>query len=348
MKFATNIAIALTTLTLVNAEEAPLDLVDTLNQDNLQESFRILLDDYIQPTQLSALEINRAALDGLLDRLGLGAELVERNGDDSSKEETFSTYHEILPGNTAYLRPAGFSGGELEKTDAALASFIEAKCQTLVLDLRVPMPNERFGEATRFLDRFCPPNTVLFKISKPGSSKPQLFTSKPAANSWPGETILLIDSDTGGAAEMVAAVIHHQRESVIVGQQTPGTTVQYQTVNVSEKAAIRFAVAEAALPDDSSLFQKGLNPTIKSLTKRDDKLAVFAASEKEGVAKFINDKERPVLNEAALVAGTNPELPYHLDKTAKRESEFDQIPLQDIALQRIVDFLKVRAFLEQE
>lgn len=346
MKIAATLIAAIPALSLSLAEE-PAKLVDTLDQTNLQESFRILLADYIQPSQLSPLEINRAALDGLLDRLGLGAELIARHTETPAESARFETHHEILDGNIAYLRPAAFTEADIEKIDAGIASFINSKCPTLILDLRVPMMDADFGSATRFIERFCPANTVIFKISKPGGEKARGFNSRPSSINWTGETILLVDQDTGGAAEISAAVIQTFRDALVAGVRTAGSTVQYQTINISETAALRFAVAEAVLPDDTSLFQKGITPSILTHTPRVKKLSVFAASGKEGTAKFVADVERPTLNEAALVAGTNPELPYLIDKTAGRPSSLDEIPLQDSALQRVLDFLKVRSFLTE-
>jgi hypothetical protein len=324
------------------------NLVDTLTQDNLQETFRVLLKDYIQPEQLSALEINRAALDGLLGRLGLGVELIPRATESPSYQTNHVTVAEIIEGNIAYLRPSAFSEVDLTKTDEALTKFAESACTTLILDMRSPMPDEDFSRSASFLNRFCPPSETLFKITKPGKTDPpQLFTSESATITWTGETILLVDAETSGAAEIAAAVIHHfHTDSLIVGQQTPGRTVQYQTFDITEATTLRFAIAEAILPDDTSLFQKGLTPKILTVTPPEPKHQIFKASEDSGMAKFVEEKEHPVLNEAALVAGTNPELPYLLDKSAKRESDVDKSPLIDTALQRTLDFLKIRKFLE--
>ena len=342
-----NIA-ALILLSLAAPLRSEESLVDTLTQDDLQTAFRTLLKEYIQPGQLSALEINRAALDGLLDRLGLGAELIPRTPAAPSFQSSHITISEIPAEKIAYLRPSAFSEEDLTKTDEALKKFAESACTTLILDMRSPMPDEEFSRSASFLNRFCPPNETLFKITKPGKTDPpQLFTSQPAPVHWTGETILLVDAETTGAAEITAAAIHHFHPgSLIIGQQTPGRTVQYQTLDITPDASLRFAVAEAILPDDTSLFKKGLTPKIQTLTPPEAKHQIFTTSEESGITKFVEEKEHPVLNEAALVAGTNPELPYLLDKSAKRPSDIDKTPLIDTALQRTLDFLKIRNFLE--
>ena len=52
------------------------NLIDTLNQSSLQEAFRLLTTDYINHNNLSELEINRAALQGILRRLDFDAMLL--------------------------------------------------------------------------------------------------------------------------------------------------------------------------------------------------------------------------------------------------------------------------------
>ena len=52
------------------------DPLDTIGMAGLQEAFRILRSKYIQKEDLTPLEINRAALQGVVDRLEFGADLV--------------------------------------------------------------------------------------------------------------------------------------------------------------------------------------------------------------------------------------------------------------------------------
>ena len=52
------------------------ELIDTLDQSSMQEAFRLLTNDYLHHTQLDDLEVNRAALQGMLNRLDFGAMLL--------------------------------------------------------------------------------------------------------------------------------------------------------------------------------------------------------------------------------------------------------------------------------
>ena len=80
------------------------------------------------------------------------------------------------------------------------------------------------------------------------------------------------------------------------------------------------------LPDGTSLFRKGLVPTIPAASNPDAKHRTFAAEPTEGVKKFIHSPERPRHNEQALVAGTAPELPFQLAESSGKPTEFDKPP----------------------
>ena len=64
--------------------------------------------------------------------------------------------------------------------------------------------------------------------------------------------------------------------------------------------------------------------------------------------EFLVQKQRPRLNEAALVAGTDPEIDYFLLRSNNKPTPWDKPPLQDRALQQAVDLLNATAFLNSD
>jgi hypothetical protein len=58
----------------------------------------------------------------------------------------------------------------------------------------------------------------------------------------------------------------------------------------------------------------------------------------KGVSEFVFETERPRLNEAALVAGTNPDLDA-AQAAQKNRGEKPPAQLRDVVLQRAVDFI---------
>jgi len=327
---------------------APLqEAVDLLDQARLQEAFRLLTREYIHHDQLDALEINRAALQGLLERLAFGAMLLTEE-ERSSRDSPHAFHRAEINAATAYLRFGRYNASEVEALDEALASFAGSdSLEHLVLDLRSPQATADFAIAAEILSRFRPPNELLFKIRRPGNERATLFVSSPVRSSWNKNLVILVDRDTGNVGEIIAAVLKRESECLIVGEATPGLTVEYRDVPLDEGLTLRFAIADVVLEDDSSLFQVGIAPDIETETPAEVKARVFRETEQGAeLADFVYFKQRPRMNEAALVARTDPELDFWLLRSAKRPTPWDQPPPLDRVLLQAVDLLDTTRFLE--
>ena len=322
------------------------ELVDTLEQANLQEAIRILLKGYIKRDHLDSLELNRAALQGLLERSGFGVTLVDRRTEADESLEPMKLVAEEISGTVAYLRPGALSATEIADAGDALKSFVNSGSQTLILDLRVPVRDASFQNAAKFLNHFCPPNELLFKIQRPGEQRPALYLSKPATPRWDGDLVVLIDGQTPPAAEAITAVLKRLRDPIIIGNPTPGKTVEYDKVIIGEEAHLRFAVAEVVFADGESIFRKGIKPDLETVFEPSDKAYVFDRSQTEGMKPFLFSKKQPRHNEAALIAGTNPELDYAIAKSAGRDTGYDTIPIHDRVMQAALDYLVTAELLE--
>ena len=322
------------------------ELIDGLEQGSLQEAFRLLRSEYIKHDDLDYLEINRAALQGMLDRLDFGAMLLTEKS-RSARNSAFRFYREKIDDDTAYLRFGRFEKSEIKQLDEAMADFTaDKKIDTLIVDLRSPQAQADFGIAAEILGRFRPPNELLFKIRRPGNDRPTLFISKPTKATWRRDIILLVDTETGNVAEIIAAVLKRQSDCLIIGEKTPGLTVEYRDVPIGEDRILRYAIAEVVLEDESSIFQKGITPDIPTPTSPKLKQAIYRETEKgRKLTEFLFQKQRPRLNEAALVAGTDPELDYYLLRSARKPTPWDKPPLQDRALQQAVDLLTTKDFV---
>ena len=321
-------------------------LVDTLDQAALQEAFRLLTNDYIQEEDLDALEVNRAALQGLLERLDFGAMLLSEKT-RAERDSPFNFHHARAHETIAYVRFGRYTEEEIGKFDTALKEYQADKAIThLILDLRSPQAQAEFSIASRLLSRFRPPNELLFKIRRPGNDRPTLFVSTPEAESCRLETILLVDRETGNVGEIIAAVLKRQSDYLIIGEKTPGLAVEYQDVPLGEDRILRYAIAEVVLEDDSSIFRTGIAPDLLTPTPLKAKADLFrAVDEGKSLTDFLVQKERPRMNEAALVAGTDPEIDYYLLLSQNKPTPWDRPPLQDRALQQAVDLLDTTRFL---
>lgn len=322
------------------------ELIDTLDQSSLQESFRLLTKDYINHEDLDELAVNRAALQGMLSRLDFGAMLLTEK-QRAARNSPFLFHHGLVNKQIAYLRFGKFNKAGVSSLDEALTEFAKQKeLQHLIVDLRSPQAQAEFSIASQILSRFRPPNELLFKIRRPGDDRPSLFVSKPASYNWRKNLILLVDHETGNVGEIIAAVLKRSSGCLIIGDQTPGLTVEYRDVPVAEDRILRYAIAEVVLEDETSIFQTGVTPDVNTPTLVARKHAIYRATDKGAkITDYLFQKQRPRMNEAALVAGTDPEIDYYLLRSNNKKTPWDDVPLQDRALQQAVDLLLTDAFL---
>jgi len=321
-------------------------LVDTLDQSALQEAFRLLTNDYIQEEDLNPLEVNRAALQGLLERLDFGAMLLTEKT-LAERDSPFAFHHARAHESVGYVRFGRYTEEEIGRFDAALGEFQGEKAIThLILDLRSPQAQAEFSIASRILSRFRPPNELLFKIRRPGNDRPTLFVSAPESQSCRLQIVVLVDRETGNVGEIIAAVLKRRTDCLIIGEKTPGLAVEYQDTPLGEDRILRYAIAEVVLEDDSSIFRTGITPDLLTPTSPKTKADLFRAIDGgRPLTDFLVQKERPRMNEAALVAGTDPEIDYYLLLSQNKPTPWDRPPLQDRALQQAVDLLDTARFL---
>ncbi len=320
-------------------------VVDKLTQAQMQEIFRLLQQRYIKPESLSDDELNRAAVQGLLDRLGLGVALVEKGQAEAATSAAASFFAEDLTPATAYLRPGTLKLEEVPKLDVALEKFAASPVQTLIFDLRSPAADGDFLAAAQILSRFLPDGQLLFHLQRPGEEKPRPFSSKGKPR-WTRNLLLLVDSESSNVAEVVAAVLKAKLKSLVLGSPTQGRAVQYSEVPVGQDKLLRFADAEVVLEGGKSLFRQGVQPDFPAPLELEVKHQVFVASQRSGMKPHVFDAERPRLNEAALVAKANPELDYQIAKSAERPTAWDEPPLKDRVVQQALDFLTTTQFLQ--
>jgi hypothetical protein len=322
------------------------EMIDTLDQASLQEAFRLLTKNYIHHGELDPLAVNRAAMQGLLARLDFGAMLLTEKSLES-RNSPFLFFSEKITDNTAYIRFGRYNKQGVTDLDKALDVFAKEKeVKNLILDLRSPQAQADFAIASEILSRFRPPNELLFKIRRPGNDRPTLFISKTNETNWSRKLVLLVDRETGNVGEIIAAVLQRNNDCLIIGEKTPGLTVEYRDVPIGEDRILRYAIAEVVLEDDTSIFQKGIAPDIDTPTPYEAKRALYRLTQNgEKLTKFLFPRQRPRMNEAALVAGTDPEIDYYLLRSNNKPTPWDKVPPQDRALQQTVDMLRTNEFL---
>ncbi len=144
--------------------------------------------------------LNRAAIDGLLSRFPGKISLVGTAADGSATPPDGSALSKsaIVEDNVAYLRVGHVTGSlATELTAAYRALTASNKVAGLVLDLRF----------------------VVSDDAASAQAAANLFASKKIAA---GSLVVLVNAETRGAAEMLAAALRHAGAGLIIGNPTAG------------------------------------------------------------------------------------------------------------------------------
>jgi hypothetical protein len=310
-------------------------LIDSLQPADLKQVIPLLKSNFINPNALNETELDRATLQGLIMRLGHGVMLLPDRA-TAPMDTPSPLYSELLAGHIGYLRPGALTTANLQGMDSALKTFVTQKVDALILDLRATPASNDFATAAEFAKRFSPKGETLFVLRKPSVKQEQIFTSDRDP-SYRGLMMVLTDGDTAGAAEALAGTLRNQNKAMIIGQPTAGRAVEYSDLALASGTILRVAVGEVLLPGAKPLYPDGLQPDLLVEMTAADKHQVFEQSLTKGMSGFVFETERPHLNEAALVAGKNPELDAF--EARQKGPGAERSAVRDAVVQRAIDLI---------
>lgn len=299
--------------------------LESLDAAQISLAIGTIRTNHAEAASLDETGMARATLRGLLDGFYPGAELI---GDSKPGPTAAPLRSEILDGGVGFLRPGALDADNLAQLDVALGDFNAQKVTSVIIDLRTIPGSEDYEAAAQFAGRFVPSGTALFSLGRTGDKNEKVFisSSQPV---FQGVVAVVADKDSAGAAEALAAALRRHAHAMIVGTATGGRAVKSVTLDLGHGTLLRYAVTEVRVAGLPSLYPQGVEPDLEVPQSAADKKAVLEGEEKNGISKFIADHERMHLNEAALVAGTNPEI----------EAGEEETPLLDRPLQRAVDLV---------
>ena len=311
------------------------DLVNSLGPPDLQAVITLLKSNFTNPDEITDTQLNRATVEGLMMRLPRGVMLLP--GKENAPAETPAVlYNEIIGGHIGYVRVGSLNAANLQALDKSVANFAAKNVNALIVDLRTSPATTDLPLAAEFAKRFCPKGKTLFTLRKPVGHQDRVFSSDrdPA---FRGLVMVLTDGDTAGAAEAIAAALRFYNKALLIGQVTAGRAAEYSDLLLPSGKILRVAVAELVSPDGRPLFPEGIKPDLPVEMSMGDKRQIFQLSAEKGMGPFVYEGARPHMNEAALLAGTNPEVEAAEAAQQRRGRTPEKPPAHDPVLQRALD-----------
>src|SRR5258707_1995765 len=323
-----------TTPERVQAISPTKSLVDQLGPTQFQEILSQLRSNYVDPTAVNTQALDQAAMIELLSKLGPGVRLRLRT--ELEKPTTAHPFRsEILNDHFGYIRCGTLNQDTLVKLDDALGIFRSQNVRGVIVDLRTAPESTDYHLAGEFISRFVLKDTLAYRIVGAKANQERSFSST-LDPLYQGALAVLIDEETSGAAEVIAAALKVKAHALLIGQKTTGSAAEYQSSPIGNNLLLAIAVTQVQVPGYPAIFPNGLQPDISVSQPVGQERSVLAESDNQSSAPFITDEPRQHLNEAALVAGTNPELDAY---EAQQSGPTPTAKPKDPILQRAVDFL---------
>lgn len=296
---------------------------------------------------LSETELNRAAVQGLVNVLGSKVMLVTNETAETSSAESPMIRSNLFEGEIVYLRIKRVSNGlDKEIRDVCQSSNGTNKFKGVVLDLRYATGDDYLAAAAA-ADLFVKKEqTLLFWGTKTVQSKEKKDPiTMPVA--------VLVNKQTAGAPEALAALLRQTAAGLILGNTTAGRAMVAQEFPLKDGEKLRIATSPIVLGDGSSVPAQGLKPDIAVEVNSADERAYYADAFKAiprpntgnlslsgtNLAATTNRNiRRPRFNEAELVRERREGA--SLDAEDEKDTEPEKPVVHDPVLARALDLLK--------
>jgi len=287
-------------------------------------------------------ELNRALVQGLLDHFHPRV-LLLTNAEPAPAPTNHVLRSEIYEPAFAYLRLGSVGAGLATQLDAALDSLRATNTvRGLILDLRYT-DGEDYRAAAEAADRFTSVERPLLCWQDTQLRS----TAKTNAVALP--TAILVNTETRGAPEALAAVLREIGPSVVVGRTTPGVAAAAVTFPLGADRGLRIASA-ALTVGDRLVLTNGVVPDITIDVSPEDERAYYdGKAPPTPPAEAAARAATPRVNEAELMRrrrGTTPDGTSDEAPPPPPSASAPAAPaVGDPALARAIDLLKAVALL---
>ena len=206
---------------------------------------------------MSEAQLNQAAVQALVSGLGSRVSLVTNGAVAKAQTEApLVSKSSVFDGEIGYLR--------IERVGDGLASAVREACGKLaatnklagvILDLRYAAGDD-YASAAATAELFVKKAQALLNWGN------GMVRSKDNSEALSMPVAVLVNRQTAGAAEALAAVLRETGAGLILGSNTAGQAMIAQEFPLKNGDRLRIATAPIQLGDGSTLAGQGLKPDI--------------------------------------------------------------------------------------
>ncbi|HZX15227.1 MAG TPA: S41 family peptidase, partial [Thermodesulfobacteriota bacterium] len=216
---------------------------------------------------------------------------------DTIKIESVEAYS--LGDGIGYIRIRDFQRNTLDSIKASLRSLKKnGSLNGLILDLR-GNPGGLLDQAERISNLFLK-SGIIVTTSSGDSKKP--YKATPEDYEYGGRVVVLVDSGSASASEIVAGALKNNERAIVVGDTTFGKGSVQQIFDLNDGSALKLTIAQYLTPGDISIQDVGITPDIQISPVIVSKNAYNTSSENHLINELLNgekkgkleNKEKPI------------------------------------------------------
>lgn len=255
----------LTTLALAWFLTLPAFCASPVAMPKLSEAVR---DGYVRDLSESQLK----ALENDPDLRGLDAYSHFLSADelrDVSQSQAHAVFIRTLGDNTLYIRIPVFHQRSTEQLQQQLAN--QAQVSAVIVDLR----GNRGGllnAAIEIADEFIDTGVLASTVGRSDSAN-LLFLAKPGGRLVQGRVLVLMDTQSASAAELLAGILQQGRSARLMGRASTGKSAVQAILPLADGQRLSLTTARYLFADGRSVPASGLKPDIR-LSRREMKASV--------------------------------------------------------------------------
>jgi len=155
-----------------------------------------------------------------------------------------------------YIRVRSFEPlGVTREMEASLAQLRKANCKSLILDLR-HNTGGLLRNAIRVAGLFLNEGVVVITVDRYGLESPMSVDRNTTATTWP--IVVLVDSRTASASEILAAALRDQGAAITMGSPTYGKAAVQKIAVLPDGSALLYTSSHYLTPSGRDIHQKGI------------------------------------------------------------------------------------------
>jgi len=174
---------------------------------------------------------------------------------DTIKIESVESFD--LGDDIIYMRIRDFQKNTLDSVHQNLSKY-DSEFGGLILDLR-GNPGGLLDQAEKISDLFLKEGVIV--TTQIGDSKKR-YNAHQKSLDYNGNVIVLVDSGSASAAEIVAGALKNNERAAVIGERTFGKGSVQQIFDLKDGSALKLTIAQYLTPGDISIQDTGIMPDI--------------------------------------------------------------------------------------